>query len=112
MCNGKAILYHATTEQNAEEIFALGFRNHTEYFLGKPTATGVWFFSSPPKRDNGEVLLKVKLDMTERELNRWEWTGEGSPSRAWLIPAPLVNRRQTVELVTQPHFAEAEAAVC
>ena len=105
--NKKLILYHRTSAENAHAIMENGFMNSAEYFLTNRTSTGVWLSSRPPEttdRFQGDSLLVIHLDMTEQELTRWEFTGEGS-HREWLIPANIVNRRGTVELVEQLEFS-------
>jgi hypothetical protein len=106
--NKKLICYHRTSAENAHSIMKNGFMNSAEYFLTNRTWTGVWLSSRPPQttdRFQGESLLVVHLDMTEQELARWEFTGEGRSHREWLIPAKIVNRRATVELVEQLEFS-------
>lgn len=102
--NGRFIFYHRTNATNAREIVESGFRNTSGYFMGNRTWTGVWLSSAPfDSKNNGEddALLMVKLHIDERDLARWEWTAEGRSYREWLIPANLVNRCATVQMVEQ-----------
>ncbi len=41
----------------------------------------------------------VELEIDRRELARWEWAAEGRTYREWLIPANILNKCATVELV-------------
>jgi hypothetical protein len=64
--------------------------------------TGVWLSARPLNKSDvpeADTLLMVKLDISERELARWEWTAEGRSFREWLIPAKVINQRMSVEVV-------------
>lgn len=91
------VLYHQTSIENARTIIVEGFRDSAGFFLNTRTWTGVWFCSSPHGSEDGEVFLKVRLDIDEQELASWEWTGEGRDYREWLIPASIVNQLGTIE---------------
>jgi hypothetical protein len=91
------LLYHRTSTEIARTIIAEGFRDSAEFFENTRTWTGVWFSSSPHTADDGEVALRVRLDIEEQELASWEWTGEGRDYREWLIPANIVNQRGKIE---------------
>jgi hypothetical protein len=94
------ILYHRTNVDKARAIVEGGFINKREYFLNNCTWTGVWFSSNPHTTETSpetDALLVVKLDLLERDLSYWEWTGEGRSHREWLIPAQIVITRGTVE---------------
>jgi len=101
---GKFIFYHRTNADNARAIVNNGFTNSNGYFLSNRLWTGVWLSSIPvdsksPSQD--DALLMVKLDLDSRELARWEWTPEGGSHREWLMPAGIINRCATVEVVDQ-----------
>jgi hypothetical protein len=102
--NGRFIFYHRTNTDEARLILENGFRNSSGYYLSNRIWTGVWLSSIPvdgePAAQN-ETLLMVKLDLEERELSRWEWIAEGKSHREWLMPAGIVNRCATVEIVDQ-----------
>ena len=102
--NGRFIFYHRTNADNGRAIVDSGFKNSSGYFMNNRIWTGVWLSSIPVDSEPlvaGDTLLMVKLDIDERELSRWEWAGEGRSSREWLLPAPIVNCRATVEMVDQ-----------
>jgi len=101
--NGRFILYHRTNATGARGILENGFRNSSDYFLSNRLWSGVWLSSTPiedPARSDESVLM-VKLDLDERNLSRWEWISEGKSHREWLMPAGIVNKCATVELVDQ-----------
>jgi hypothetical protein len=91
------ILYHRTSVENARTILSEGFHDSAGFIGNTRTWTGVWFSSSPSGGENEEVVLVVRLNLDERELAKWEWTGEGRPFNEWLIPANIVNQRGTIE---------------
>lgn len=102
--NGRFIFYHRTNADNARTIVNSGFRNSSGYFLSNRIWTGVWLSSRPVDSDaaaRNEALLMVRLELEERELLRWEWACEGRTNREWLMPAAIVNRCATVELIGQ-----------
>ena len=102
--NGRFIFYHRTNTDNARAIVDSGFKNSSGYFMNNRIWTGVWLSSIPVESEPSaadNALLLVKLDIDERELSRWEWAAEGRSSREWLLPAPIVNRRATVEMVKE-----------
>lgn len=109
--NGNYILYHRTTDEVARSIIEHGFRNDSGYFMGQRTWTGVWLTARVPdaKSGAGETILRVSVSMPERELSRWEWTGEGRGCREWLIPAGLLNRKMRVELLERRELTEVAA---
>jgi hypothetical protein len=109
---GGLSFYHRTSSENACVIVESGFQNSTGYLFGNRAWTGVWLTSRPLDRKEGaetDTLLKVKLDVSERELGRWEWTGERRCFREWLIPAALINRRMTAEIVSHESVSELAA---
>jgi hypothetical protein len=100
---GKFIFYHRTNADNAQAIVDNGFKNSSGYFLSNRLWTGVWLSSIPVYSDSNhnDALLMVKLELDQRELSRWEWTAEGGSHREWLVPAGLLNRWATVELLDE-----------
>jgi hypothetical protein len=100
---GKFIFYHRTNADNARAIVNSGFKNSSGYFLSNRLWTGVWLSSIPlyGNSSRDDALLMVKLELDQRELARWEWTAEGGPHREWLMPAGLLNRCATVEVLDQ-----------
>jgi hypothetical protein len=92
-------LYHRTTKPNAEAILAVGF-NDGEGFYGTTMLTSGVFLSDRPLDVNegarGDVLLEVHLELTNEEIDWYEWKEEGKPYREWQIPASLLNSKATV----------------
>lgn len=111
--NGTFIFYHRAKPEIAQTILQEGFKNSSGDFLTNKLWTGVWLSSVPAEKRNDEddaVNLMVKFEATERELlSRWEWTAEGRPYREWLIPAALLNKRASVEMVDQMEFSTVAA---
>lgn len=100
---GRLRFYHRTSKENGRAIVESGFQNSTGYLFGNRAWTGVWLTSMPLDQvaeTESDTLLKVKLHVSERELARWEWTGEKRCFREWLIPAALLNRRMKAEVVS------------
>lgn len=93
--SGNYILFHHTTQEDARAILDDGFRNDCGSYLSNRTWAGVWLSASPEVASltTSGVSLAVKLAMTENELERWEWTGEGRQTREWLIPARVLNAK-------------------
>ena len=110
---GDFILFHHTTAGDARSILEAGFRDDCGRDLSRPTWRGVWLSASPEDDGGpeGGQTVAVKLAMEERELAGWEWTGEGRPSREWLIPAGVLNARVTGLSLhrTAVNFSEAAA---
>jgi len=101
---GKFVFYHRTNAANARAIVYSGFKNSSGYFLSNRLWTGVWLSSIPidsNSKGRDDALLLVKLDLNQRELSRWEWTAEGGSHREWLVPAGIINRCATVEMIDQ-----------
>jgi hypothetical protein len=110
--NGRFIFYHRTNSDNAREIIDSGFRNSSGYFLSNRIWTGVWLSSIPIDSEAGvedDALLMVKLEMDEPQLSRWEWTAEGRSFREWLLPAAMINRCATIEVVDQMNASTVAA---
>ena len=108
--NGRFIFYYRTNVNNAHAIIASGFRNSIGHFLNNRIWTGAWLSSIPVDGEHsaeGDALLMVKLEIDEHELARWEWAAEGRTYREWLIPANIINRCATFELVDQRELVAA-----
>jgi hypothetical protein len=102
--NRRVIFYHRTNAENAREIVESGFTNSSGYFLSNRIWTGVWLSSVPVDGEGAgddAALLMVKLNLKDSELSKWEWASEGRPYREWLIPAGIVNKCATVEMIDQ-----------
>jgi hypothetical protein len=102
--NRTLIFFHRTTRENARSIIESGFRNSTGYFQSNRIWTGVWLSTVPVGSEHGaegDALLMVELEIDDHELARWEWAAEGRTYREWLIPANILNKCATVELVEQ-----------
>ena len=108
--NGRFIFYHRTNADNARGIIDSGFKNSSGYFMNNRIWTGVWLSSIPVESEaSADALLMVKLEIDGRELSRWEWSGEGRSYREWLLPANIINRCATVEMVNQLDFSAVAA---
>jgi len=110
--SGKIILYHRTNADNARAIIDSGFKNSSGYFMNNRIWTGVWLSSIPVESEPSaeeDALLMVKLEIDGRELSRWEWSAEGRSYREWLLPANIINRCATVEMVNQLDFSAVAA---
>jgi hypothetical protein len=111
--NGRFIFYHRTNAHNAHAIIESGVRNSTGHFLNNRTWTGAWLSSIPIYSEHGaegDALLMVKLEIDDQELARWEWAAEGRSYREWLIPANIINRCATFELVNQMDLQSVTAS--
>lgn len=98
MSHKRLVLYHHTTLETAHDIHASGFKDSVGYFLNNRIWTGVWLSDMPPEHPTpGDALLKVKVDLDDDQLARWEWAREGGSCREWLIPAKILNQCATVE---------------
>ena len=100
--NRTSIFFHRTTPEDARSVIESGFKNGSGYFLSNRIWTGVWLSSVPIGSDHGaegDALLMVELEIDDGELARWEWVAEGRTYREWLIPANILNKCATVELV-------------
>ena len=87
------VLYHRTTRERAETIVQDGFRDAVGTYLTETTHAGVWLSDVPldvNEGAKGDALLRVVLDLTDRELSVYEWIEEGKPYGEWLIPAGVV----------------------
>jgi hypothetical protein len=97
-------LFHRTTAERAVAILRDGFRDGSCTYLTDKIWTGVWF--SDQRLDSnegayGNVLLRVRLAITENEIADFEWIEEGKGYREWLIPARLINGRAIIEMIEE-----------
>ena len=60
------------------------------------TSTVYRAFGSP-----GDTLLEVSLDVSNGELDLYEWVEELKPYREWLIPAALINSKAIVRIIDE-----------
>jgi hypothetical protein len=99
------ILWHRTGKAAAESIFRDGFQDgHGTYMTGREHS-GVWLSDQPLDSNEGacgDVLVRVNLACTEREIADYEWVEEGKGCREWLIPAVLLNRRAKISRRPDP----------
>ena len=96
---GMVTLYHRTTEGVARHIVADGFRDSESYYGTENPHSGVWLSDRPLDADEGAVgnaLLRVELNIGDREIAQFEWIEDGKPYREWLIPACLINELGTI----------------
>ena len=95
-------MYHRTTAASAKRILSEGFKDGTDRYMTDREFSGVWLSVEPLDSNEGaqgDTLLCVDLDCTERDLSDFEWIEDGKTKREWLIPADLVNRRSRVSTV-------------
>jgi hypothetical protein len=95
-------LYHRTTEGIATRIVADGFRDREDYYLTENLHSGVWLSDRPLDANEGAVgnaLLRVELNIGDREIAEFEWIEDGKPYREWVIPACLINELGTTVMV-------------
>ena len=104
-------LYHRTGRLAANSILADGFQDATGTYLTANEYTGVWL-SDVPLNDGdyplGDVLLCVRLSLSESAISEYEWIEESKPYREWLIPADFVNSHGKVriaEIDEEPEWA-------
>jgi hypothetical protein len=61
-----------------------GFRDAVGDYLSETTHAGVWFSDVPldvNEGAKGDALLRITLDLTDRELSEYERIEEGKPYR-------------------------------
>jgi len=83
----------------ARHIVACGFRDSKGYYGTENLHSGVWLSDRPLDADEGTVgnaLLRVELNIGDREFTQFEWIEDGKPYREWLIPACLINELGTI----------------
>jgi hypothetical protein len=97
-------LYHATTQENVNNILANGFRDAKGFY-----ATSVWmkgiFLSNYPTDWNegtkGDITITVNIPLAL--IADYELIEEGKPYREWYVPAEIVNR-YPVRLLREDEF--------
>jgi hypothetical protein len=95
------ILYHRTSTEAAIAILRQGFRDATGRYMTDRVHTGVWLSDRPLDVNEGvagETLLRISLNLSEKQIAEYEWIEEGKGYREWLIPSELVNTAGTAEL--------------
>jgi len=98
----RIILWHRTTAAAAPRILSSGFRDATGSFLTTGRHRGVWLSNVPLSSNEGTVdgaLLRVVIAVRATRLVDYEWIEDEKTYREFLVPAALVNRRATVELM-------------
>lgn len=63
--------------------------------------SGVWLSEVPLDLNegaDGEVLLRVHRDLSDEELDAYEWLEDGKPYPEWLVPSALLNGRCRIEV--------------
>src|SRR5450432_2998813 len=90
-------LFRCTSADKAREIMKAGFVDATGTYLTDREWTGVWLADRPLDATDGvagDTVVEVRLDLTDEELDHWEWKEDEKQSfREFLIPAGLVNSR-------------------
>jgi hypothetical protein len=95
-------LFHRTSAKVAKAIVQSGLKDGTGNYLTENEYSGVWLSNVPLDADEGargDTVLEVTLDISEKELEEYEWVEEGQPYREWLIPASLINGKAIVRVV-------------
>lgn len=99
----KMVFFHCTTNERAQAILDGGFKDSRGYYLTDRIWEGVWFSVQPLDVDEGakgDMLLRVDLAVSEKDIEQWEWIEEGKPYREWMMPAAFVNAHTTtIEVV-------------
>ena len=98
-------LYHRTTQDAADNIIAVGFRDKCGTYMTDREWTGVWLSDIPLDETDGGpangVLFEVVLDMPDHDLSEnYEWIQEGNPYREFLVPAKLINEKGCIRRVS------------
>ena len=94
--------YHRTSTENAVKILATGFVDGRGNYLTDQMWEGVWVSDRPldcNEEAHGEALLRITVQIPISDLDDYGWREEGKIYREWRIPAALLNRIATVELV-------------
>jgi hypothetical protein len=89
-------LFRCTSADKAREIMKAGFVDATGNYLTDRVWKGVWLADRPLDVNDGaagDTVVEVDLNLTDEELDNWEWKGETKSFREFLISAELVNSR-------------------
>jgi hypothetical protein len=119
-------LYHFTTAARANAIAANGFRDRVGSYgmrnaiTGEPhVRRGVWLADIPLDENevpSGDTLLAVTLTVPVEAIAKYEIVEEceGNPDwkgyREWIIPARLLKRIATIEILDEEAAWEARDA--
>jgi hypothetical protein len=91
--------YHCTTKAVAAAILRDCFRDGSGYYLTDHVHSGVWVSNVPLDMNegaSGDVPLELQTEMSESDLEQYEWIEEGKSYREWLIPAEIINTRMKI----------------
>jgi len=94
--------YHSTTSERAEQIVREGFRDATGRYLTDQEFSGVWLSDFALYCSEGAsmgALLAVDMELTQKQLEFYEWVEEGRSYREWLVPAKLINEQAVVTMI-------------
>jgi len=97
-------LFHRTSAESADAILKSGFKHGTGNYLTVHKFSGIWLSDVPLDADegpSGDTLLEVKLELSERDVQQYEWIEKGKPYRKWLIPAWLINTLAKVRIIDE-----------
>jgi hypothetical protein len=96
MAKREQVFYHRTTAERAERIMKSGFDDESS----NGRQSGVWLSDRPiSDTSDGDTLVKVYVDLSERELAPYKWVEEGQVYREWCVPADLINPNMRCEIV-------------
>ena len=97
-------LYHRTTQDAADNIIAVGFKDKCGTYLTDREWKGVWLSDVPLDINDGpsgDVLLEINLDMPDHDLSeKYEWIEDGKTEREFLVPAKLINEKGRIRRVS------------
>jgi hypothetical protein len=97
------ILYHTTTQVNAEEILRVGFKDNIGTYMTDREWSGVWLANVPIDAADGiqgESVLRVTLFVNEDEIEKYEWIDSLRGHREFLMPAAFVNQHMRLEIIS------------
>ncbi len=91
------IMYHFTSREAADAILRSGFINNRGTYMTSRVHEGVWLTDEAVNISQClEACLAVELPFTYDEITQYEWVGETTDYREWLIPAQVLNGVMTV----------------
>ena len=83
-------LFHRTDA--AESIRSEGFRDGSGTYLTDHIFEGVWVSDTPLTLNEGaEGRYLITIDVSDFDLDSYEWQEKGKPYREFLIPAEVLN---------------------